>query len=459
MNARSGWMFAAVLFAGCVSTGTLAPRVPAGIGVATRLAVEPSLAVSSDEAGSALVAYTRADSSGPASVLVQKYSPSGEPAWGASGVAVSTAAQEPGRLVLERGSGGWFAAWRERRGDGRIWKAQRLSDDGRVLWPAPLTLGALWSGSSGMDYTATADGSLLLVWNDVDASSRTVYIALAKATPDGDVAWTRAIGKGAVDSEYQRPKLDWDEAGGAFLSYRQVDQGDRGLMLQHFSSAGEPLWDKGRNLYDGGGYKSPALLFGDTHGGVVVAWEDGRSGDIDVYSQRVGPAGAVLWAPEGVPIARGEGNQWSPTMVPDGSGGVYVVWIDNRGARWELRGQRLGGDGASVYPRGGVRLGVSSENQGFPLLARDGGHGALACWYESRLSDYGVYCQRLTSSGGLAWGPEGTPLAVSGEQKTGLRMTADGRGGAVVAWKCQASGLWEVRAQKLEPAGGAGWQQ
>jgi len=446
------------LLSGCAAVGPRPPRAEPGVAVASGLGAEPSLAVNSDEAGSMVVAYTRAERSGTTTIVARKYAPDGAPGWG-EGLTLAEGARDPGDLIVERGSGDWYAAWKERTDIGWRRLARRFSEPGRAAWDAPVVVGALATPDSDTDYTAAADGSLLLAWNDAVPSRRTVFLSLARIAPDGAVTPLLELGRDAAEANYQLPKLDWDEAGGgAFLSYRKVDGGDRGIQLRRLSSMGEPLWPGELSVYDGGGYKSPALHFGDGRGGLIMAWEDGRSGGIDVYAQRVSSTGAVLWSERGVPIAAREGNQWSPAMAPDGKGGVFVAWLDSvRASRSVVRAQHLDLDGKASFPREGVQPGRSSESQAAPMVSSDGVHGAFVCWYEERFGDYGIYCQRLSSDGKLLWDPEGVPVAVSSSQKTGLRLVADGIGGALAVWKSRTADGWEVRAQRVGGSGKTGW--
>lgn len=62
----------------------------------------------------------------------------------------------------------------------------------------------------------------------------------------------------------------------------------------------------------------------DGVGGAFVVWEDRRSGDTDVYAQRVNPSGTMLWAKNGVAVCAADSSQFVRSIVADRSGGAII---------------------------------------------------------------------------------------------------------------------------------------
>ena len=58
------------------------------------------------------------------------------------------------------------------------------------------------------------------------------------------------------------------------------------------------------------------VIVSDGAGGAIVAWYDGRSGNDDIYAQRVNASGTCLWAANGVALCTAAGNQQAPRFVP-----------------------------------------------------------------------------------------------------------------------------------------------
>src|SRR5439155_17681183 len=69
------------------------------------------------------------------------------------------------------------------------------------------------------------------------------------------------------------------------------------------------------------GDQTATALVGDGLGGMIAVWQDSRSGDDDIYAQRLNAAGVALWTPNGVLVCMAGGEQLYPQAIPDGGGG------------------------------------------------------------------------------------------------------------------------------------------
>ncbi|HTP80635.1 MAG TPA: hypothetical protein VMM57_09550, partial [Bacteroidota bacterium] len=90
---------------------------------------------------------------------------------------------------------------------------------------------------------------------------------------------------------------------------------------------------------------SPTIV-SDGSGGAIITWQDLRSGnDFDIYAQYINAAGTPQWPSNGVAICTATGDQASPTIVSDGSGGAIITWQDERGANYDIYAQRINAAG------------------------------------------------------------------------------------------------------------------
>jgi hypothetical protein len=197
----------------------------------------------------------------------------------------------------------------------------------------------------------------------------------------------------------------------------------------------------------------------DFAGGVIVAWVEHRS-DSDIFAQHVSAAGKLLWSRRGVPVCTARGEQDRHTLVSDDAAGAIFIWEDRRSGERDIFAQRLTGAGAIApgWSRDGVGLCVfPMHDQALPVVARDGAGGAIVAWNDWRnicqpkrtCSD--VYAQRVGADGKIAWGPWGRPICTVPGDETWVTICPDGEGGAVVAW-------WDTRnaAPPVNTTPGAG---
>lgn len=74
-------------------------------------------------------------------------------------------------------------------------------------------------------------------------------------------------------------------------------------------------------------------MISDGSAGAIVAWDDARSGNADIYAQRLAAAdGSSLWPAAGAAISLAAADQDRPALAPDGNGGAYIAWQDTRDA-------------------------------------------------------------------------------------------------------------------------------
>ena len=218
-----------------------------------------------------------------------------------------------------------------------------------------------------------------------------------------------------------------------------------------------------------GRYQVSPVMVSDGSGGAIVAWQDGRKEtyDWDIYVQRLDPEGLSLWTGNGVPVCNGAENQWYPAMVSDGSGGAIIAWKDDRGSSSAIYAQKVTSGGALQWAGDGVAVCTSANLEAGACAVSDGNHGVIVVWLDWCVSDSSycydgtIYAQRLGSDGRPQWAAGGVAVAAvtSGDDYTRpeIAVAADGAGGAIVTWQNYADAQWDVRAQRIDPAGALQW--
>lgn len=215
----------------------------------------------------------------------------------------------------------------------------------------------------------------------------------------------------------------------------------------------------------------------DGNGGAVVFWIDGRDDRRDLYSQRITSEGGVApgWPQNGVFLATGLGELWTPLGIPDGSGGAIIGWEDERDLSASLHNiyaQRVTEDGAIApgWPAGGLPICTAPGDQRAPRLVSDGTGGAIITWYDRRDDPGGpdpspdIYAQRVTPDGQIAppWPLDGVAVCTAGDGQWHPNPASDGAGGAIISWydgrNRNTTGA-DIFAQRIAPTGSIapGW--
>ena len=110
----------------------------------------------------------------------------------------------------------------------------------------------------------------------------------------------------------------------------------------------------------------------DGLGGSIIVWQDARSGNPDIYAQKVDNLGNVQWTADGVAICTESHNQISPRLTTDGAGGAIISWDDDR---WgdNPYAQRVDAGGTTLWTADGILISTEyTYMTNYPEIASDG---------------------------------------------------------------------------------------
>ena len=186
-------------------------------------------------------------------------------------------------------------------------------------------------------------------------------------------------------------------------------------------------------------------IIDDGFGNLIIIWEDERNGNKDIYAQKFDIYGNMLWAADGVPVCTMTGDQEWPSIVSDGAGGAIIAWQDRRsGSYRDIYAQRLDADGTRLWLLSGVSVCTATEDQWYPRMTSDGEGGAVLAWrdYRDGAFDPNVYAQRIDDTGASLWTSQGVAIVTAtGNQYVTGGIASDGAGGAYIAWQDERNGV------------------
>ena len=191
----------------------------------------------------------------------------------------------------------------------------------------------------------------------------------------------------------------------------------------------------------------------DGEGGVIVMWEDYRTGkDWDVYAQRVDRRGTTHWEENGVAICEVGRNQRRLRMIRHEQHAI-VVWNDRRArSNWDIYAQAVNLEGDVLWQTDGIPVCVNSADQSTQAILSDGEGGAICVWEDERRSSefQDLYIQRINAKGEMMWEPNGIPVFPSESLQSDPILLADGTGGFyIVWWDVIGYDAWHIMAYRL----------
>ncbi|MFN8586856.1 MAG: FlgD immunoglobulin-like domain containing protein [Candidatus Eisenbacteria bacterium] len=375
---------------------------------------------------------------------------------------VSAAGDQADFRAVSDGDGGVLYVWSDPRGAANDIYAQRISSAGAALWTAN---GVLVCGAtnSQLQPTAAPDGfgGLVIAWSDSRSGAADIYAQRLNAS--GVPQWTangvlvcNATGVQAT------PSLVSDGAGGAILTWADARSGGYDLYAQRLNANGVAQWAaNGVVVCNAATDQFSPQMVPDGSGGAYVAWDDARGGaGSDVFAQRILSTGAMQWTANGLTVCNATNGQNNTRIAADGTGGVVLAWQDLRGgATYDIYAQRLSASGVALWAFNGTAVSVAAENQGLPTVVADGSGGVIVGWQDLRsVTEYDVYAQRVLSGGGVAWTANGVALSTAANSQTNIRGVSDGAGGAIFAWEDYRLGYGtDIAAQRISGAGVTQW--
>ncbi len=256
-----------------------------------------------------------------------------------------------------------------------------------------------------------------------------------------------------------------DGSGGAFVTWRdgrnistQMD-----IYVQHISSTGALLWNPdGVAICNATNDQFAPRIILDGSGGAIIVWFDNRTGNYDIYAQRIDANGNVQWTTDGVAVCTATGNQNAQQIMSDGNGGAFIVWCDGRtsGPSADIYAQRINSSGVPQWTADGVIVSNAFSLQNIPQLVTDGNGGFIVSWEDWRnFSQTDIYAQRVASNGFYSWNFNGNPICTetNGAQYNS-KIISDGSGGAIICWQDKrTSSSDDIYAQKINNSGTVQW--
>ncbi len=198
----------------------------------------------------------------------------------------------------------------------------------------------------------------------------------------------------------------------------------------------------------------------DGKGGVIVVWEDYRTGkDWDVYAQRL-LNNRTVWQPNGLPLSLKERNQRRLRTVRHGSHAI-IAWNDRRhGSSWDIYAQAVNLDGDVLWETDGIPLCTDVADQSTQAILSDGKGGVIVVWEDERKSSefQDLYIQHINPAGKVKWELDGIPVFPSKSLQSDPVLIADGMNGFyVVWWDVVRYDAWHIMAYRLSFGGEPIW--
>ena len=220
--------------------------------------------------------------------------------------------------IAPDGSGGAIVSWLDaRNGDASHVYAQHIGAGGGYLWAKDGVEVSTKDAAVRTMIVSDDAGGAIITW--VDYLTSRVYAQ--RINGSGQNLWPDDVRvEPAFEGGY--PTIVSDGAGGAVFAIEP--DGGNALRAQHLLSDGNVAYPAGRTIAWGAYMKTRPVFTYDDQGGAIVAWEDSRHYNSDIYAQRiglglstsaVGPGSSDHALPEKFSLGQNYPNPFNPTTT------------------------------------------------------------------------------------------------------------------------------------------------
>lgn len=361
------------------------------------------------------------------------------------GIVISDAPGEQDFPELAFDGTNYLVVWQDKRNGNFDIYGSRVNQSGVVLDSTGIPISTASYDQSVP--SVSFDGSnFMVIWSD-GRNGQDSDIYGARVSQLGVVLDTAAIMISSTAYDQSCPSVAFD--GTNFLVvWQDVRSGHVDIYGARVSPWGSVLDTIGIAIADDPVRQaSPALTFGNTC--YLVAWEDRRSGEDDIYGVRVDASGFVIDT-NAIAISTAMGGQWDPVIAFDGIN-YFVVWMDTRISYCDIYGSRISQSGI-VLDTSGVAISTATDVQFYPAITF-GGTDYLAIWQDRRTDFYyDIYGTRINQVGSVI-DSLGFVIATSANNQHNPAVSSNGADYLVVWEDTRRDSFYEVCGMRVDQFG------
>lgn len=273
------------------------------------------------------------------------------------GVCIQGAAQHGPKIISDGSGGAFLVWYDQRAGNYDIYAQRVSAIGGLVGIADGVAVCTSGTDQTNPDICTDGAGGAIIVWQDsrsttdVDIWVQRMSPAVAIRWPVDGVVMNNNVGYDQIN-----PKLVSDGVGGALMTWEDFRTGlTSDIYAQRVDSTGVVAtgWNvNGVAVCVSAFNQSNPTIISDGNHGAIITWMDKRDSSTnvntyDVYASRITGVFALPWTANGAPICTADSTQLNPTVASDGSGGAIIAWQDKRSGNYDIYASQIGQNGVT----------------------------------------------------------------------------------------------------------------
>lgn len=263
------------------------------------------------------------------------------------------------------------------------------------------------------------------------------------------------------------PHIAYDNAGNFYVGFYSNNAGNYDIRLQYFSYDGVAQWDTDGLLVSSHTQYSWVTewdLTTDNNGNCVLAFNDARDGNANVYAYAISPSGEFLWGDDGISLTSDPQDEFVPSITVTGSNNVIVAWSRPTSPQAEIVMQKITPEGTLSWGLSGITYQSGSESYtGARVLGVEGDNFIMAFYKETgsfpAITRH-IYAQKFNGMGTPVW--FGDVLASNSNYinpYNNFKIAPDNNNGIIIAWMDDRDGDMNMdgAVQRVNGDGSINW--
>ncbi|MDZ7290169.1 MAG: putative Ig domain-containing protein [candidate division KSB1 bacterium] len=396
---------------------------------------------------------------GRSAIYAQHVNNLSQPVWKQDGLAIAASSKDQlAPVAIDDGKGGVLIFWQDLRNDEGDIYGQHLDGTGSLLW-GNTGIPIIRANGRQAEPKAVGDGQngAFILWREFKSGNEDIFVQ--RIDGNGTILLETA-GKAVAQGAGNQILGDVAVApnGDLVVAWSDNSSGLALVTAQRFDAMIKPRWSAGLLVTAVKSTQTAPVLHVDRLGNTFIVWTDSRNRNLDLYAQKVDAAGQLLWGQSALPVCKATNDQYSQQIASDGSDGILIVWEDKRSGKPDIYGQALNAAGQARWQNDGVGISTSSQEQTQPRVAADGSGGLICAWTDDRGTGTNIGVQRLNKDGKALWAANGILITNDEGTKQRPAILAQsgsflGAGGSFVVWDDTRRGNVDIFAQPLKGDG------
>lgn len=238
------------------------------------------------------------------------------------------------------------------------------------------------------------------------------------------------------------PHIAYDASGNFYVGFYSNNSGNYDIRLQYYNYDGVAQWtDNGILISDNAqnSWITDWDLTTDNSGNCVMAFNDIRDGNPDVFAYSIAPDGSFNWGSDGITLTNSPLEEYVPSISVTSSNDIIVVWSRPTSPYAEMVMQKITQEGVLSWGASGITYQAGFYSYTGPrVLGVENGNYLIAFYKETGsfpALNRSIYIQKFDSDGNAVWTND---VLVSDDNQinnfNNFYIAPDNANGIIISW-------------------------